>query len=83
MFATIRWICRRFRRIRPREQVARARALLVDELLVDFPFVKESDRAHAVAAILLPFLRRMIGGLAPIHLIEAPTKAPVKDCWPA
>src|ERR1035441_9715031 len=57
-----------------REQVARARALLVDELLVDFPFVRDSDRAHAVAAILLPFLRRMIAGLAPIHLIEAPTQ---------
>ena len=41
---------------------------------MDFPFVKESDRAHAIAAILLPFLRRMIAGLAPIHLIEAPTQ---------
>ena len=57
-----------------REQIACARSLLVDELLVDFPFVKESDRAHAIAAILLPFLRRMIAGLAPIHLIEAPTQ---------
>ena len=56
------------------EQVGCARALLVDELLVDFPFVRDSDRAHAVAAILLPFLRRMIDGLAPIHLIEAPTQ---------
>ena len=57
-----------------REQIACARSLLVDELLVDFPFVKDSDRAHAIAAILLPFLRRMIAGLAPIHLIEAPTQ---------
>ncbi len=57
-----------------REQIARARTLLVDELLVDFPFVRDSDRAHAIAAILLPFLRRMIAGLAPIHLIEAPTQ---------
>lgn len=57
-----------------REQIARARALLVDALLVDFPFVKDSDRAHAVAAIFLPFVRRMIDGLAPIHLIEAPTQ---------
>ena len=57
-----------------REQVGCARALLVDELLVDFPFVRDSDRAHAIAAILLPFLRRMIAGLAPIHLIEAPTQ---------
>ncbi len=56
------------------EQIATARALLVDELLVDFPFVRDSDRAHAIAAILLPFLRRMIAGLAPIHLIEAPTQ---------
>jgi hypothetical protein len=56
------------------EQIASARALLVDELLVDFPFVRDSDRAHAIAAILLPFLRRMIAGLAPIHLIEAPTQ---------
>jgi hypothetical protein len=57
-----------------REQIARARTLLLDELLVDFPFVKDSDRAHALAAILLPFMERMIGGLAPIHLIEAPTQ---------
>ena len=57
-----------------KEQIARARALLVDELLVDFPFVRDSDRAHAVAAILLPFMERMIEGLAPIHLIEAPTQ---------
>ena len=57
-----------------REQIARARALLLDELLVDFPFVRDSDRAHAVAAILLPFMERMIEGLAPVHLIEAPTQ---------
>ena len=57
-----------------REQIAHARGLLVDELLGDFPFVCDSDRAHAVAAILLPFLQRIIGDLAPIHLIEAPTQ---------
>ncbi|MCZ2154731.1 MAG: hypothetical protein LC114_12660 [Bryobacterales bacterium] len=57
-----------------RDEIARARALLLDELLVDFPFVRDSDRAHAVAAILLPFMERMIEGLAPIHLIEAPTQ---------
>src|ERR1035438_10532 len=57
-----------------KEQIAHARALLVDELLIDFPFVRDSDRAHAVAAILLPFMERMIEGLAPIHLIEAPDR---------
>lgn len=55
------------------EQIARAKALLLDELLVDFPFVRDSDRAHAVAAILLPFLQRIVDGPTPIHLIEAPT----------
>jgi hypothetical protein len=50
-----------------------ARTLLLDELLVDFPFAAGSDRAHAVAALILPFVRRMVDGPTPIHLIEAPT----------
>ncbi|MBA4389104.1 MAG: hypothetical protein C0404_14120 [Verrucomicrobia bacterium] len=54
------------------EDLAAARALLVDDLLVDFPFAADSDRAHAVAALLLTFVRRMIDGPTPIHLIEAP-----------
>jgi hypothetical protein len=55
------------------EEISAARALLFDDLLVDFPFVDASDRAHAVAAMILPFIRRMIEGPAPMHLIEAPT----------
>jgi hypothetical protein len=55
------------------EDIAAARTLLIDDLLVDFPFVDESDRAHAIAAMLLPFVRRMIDGPSPMHLIEAPT----------
>lgn len=50
-----------------------ARRLLLDDLLVDFPFAAESDRAHALAALVLPFVRRMVAGCTPIHLIEAPT----------
>ena len=53
--------------------VAAARDLLLDDLLVDFPFVDASDRAHAVAALILPFVRRMVDGPTPMHLIEAPT----------
>ncbi|HVG96274.1 MAG TPA: hypothetical protein VNK05_05220 [Chloroflexota bacterium] len=53
--------------------VARAKALLLDELLVDFPFTGASERAHAVALLLLPFLRGMIDGPTPLHLIEKPT----------
>lgn len=48
-------------------------ALLLDDLLIDFPFRTPSDRAHAVAAMILPFVRRMIQGPTPLHLFEAPT----------
>jgi hypothetical protein len=54
------------------EQIATARALLFDELLGDFPFVSRSDAAHAMAAMILSFVRRLFRGPTPIHLIEAP-----------
>ena len=54
--------------------VAAARALLLDDLFVDFPFVALSDRAHAVAAVILPFVRRLVAGCTPLHLVEAPTE---------
>jgi DNA primase catalytic core len=54
------------------EDVAAARALFFDDLLVDFPFDGPSDRAHALAALLLPFLQRMIDGCTPLHVMEAP-----------
>lgn len=53
--------------------VAAARTLILDEFLGDFPFVAEADGAHAVGALLMPFVRRMIRGPTPAHLIEAPT----------
>jgi hypothetical protein len=40
-----------------RADVDAARTLLLDELLGDFPWADASDRAHAVAALLLPFAR--------------------------
>lgn len=54
------------------DDLATARGL-VDELLHDFPFVSEADRAHAVALFLLPFVRELVSGPTPLHLIEAPT----------
>jgi hypothetical protein len=50
-----------------------ARALIVDELLCDFPFVSEAELAHAVVTILLPFARDLIPGPTPLMLIEKPT----------
>lgn len=49
-----------------------ARELLLDELLGEFPFVGPADRAHALAGVILPFVRRMIGGCTPLHLVESP-----------
>lgn len=54
-------------------ELERARSLILDELLIDFPFVSDADRAHAVALLLLPFVRELIAGPTPLHLIEAPT----------
>jgi DNA polymerase-1 len=56
------------------DEVARARALLLNDLLVDFPFVSAADRAHAVGLLLLPFVRELIDGPTPLHMIEAPTE---------
>jgi len=50
-----------------------ARALIVDELLGDFPFSEQADRANAVAMLLLPFMRDLIPGPTPLHLVEAPS----------
>jgi hypothetical protein len=55
------------------EELHSARDLICEELFGDFPFADASDRAHGVAALLLPFIRRMIDGPTPLHLIEAPT----------
>ena len=54
-------------------QIAEARDLICDDLLGDFPFVSPSEMAHAVALLLLGFVRSMIDGPTPLHLIEKPT----------
>jgi hypothetical protein len=54
-------------------QIADARALICEDLLGDFPFVSLSEMAHAVALLLLGFVRSMIDGPTPLHLIEKPT----------
>jgi hypothetical protein len=54
------------------KQVSRAVKLITEELLGDFPFVGDAERAHAVALLLLPFVRELINGPTPLHLIEKP-----------
>jgi hypothetical protein len=53
-------------------QVQTAKQLLCDELLGDFPFLRNSDRAAAIAAMIVPFVRERLEGATPLHLIESP-----------
>src|SRR5438876_7662034 len=55
------------------EDIERARNLLVQDLLGDFPFTSDAERAHALAFLLLPFVRELIGGPTPLHLVEKPS----------
>ncbi len=52
--------------------IERARATIVKRLLGDFPFISNSERAHAVALLLLPFARELFEGPTPLHEIESP-----------
>ncbi len=54
-------------------EIAIARSLIVDDMLGEFPFTGAAERAHAVALLLLGFLRAMIDAPTPLHLIEKPT----------
>ena len=49
-----------------------AKNLLLFELMGDFPFIEEAEQAHAVALLLLPFVRELISGPTPLHLITKP-----------
>lgn len=57
-------------RIKPAD-VNAARALIEGELLIDFPWADPADRENAIALMLLPFVRDMIAGPTPLHMIEA------------
>lgn len=53
--------------------INRARSLILDELLVDFPFTTSADRAHAVASLITPMARPLIDGPTPLFLFDAPS----------
>ncbi|MCW5891376.1 MAG: hypothetical protein KIT14_12610 [bacterium] len=54
-------------------EVAAARAL-IDDLLVDFPFVDQASRANMLALILTPILRPAISGPVPLCLLDKPKR---------
>ena len=48
---------------------------IIDSLIVDFPFAfPEIGKAHTYAMLLQHFVRQMINGATPLHLIESPTR---------
>jgi len=53
------------------EQVQQALDLLLCGLMGDFPFKDEASRTNALALLLLPFVRVLIDGPTPLHLIDA------------
>ena len=60
------------------DQIAEAKALLMEEIDGDFPFAdgtpaSRSSKAHALALKLEPFARQLIKGVTPIYLIQKPT----------
>lgn len=54
-----------------RDDLDKANALICNDLLGDFPFASDADRDNAVSLALLPFVREMVDGPTPNHLIEA------------
>ncbi len=56
----------------PEESEIEGAVALLDDLLADFPFVADCDRAHAVAFALVPIVRLAIAGRTPLFRFEAP-----------
>jgi len=61
-------------------QIQDAKRWLLDELLGGYLWANQASAAHAVAAILLPFVRPVIGDHpTPLHLIEATSQGSGKS----
>src|SRR5262249_28643626 len=54
------------------DDVKEAVSLLFNDLYVDFFFADDASRAHALAALLLHFVRNFIDGPTPLHTFDAP-----------
>ncbi|MCO1581202.1 hypothetical protein M8C13_36180 [Crossiella sp. SN42] len=57
------------------EEVTGARQFLLGQLLRDFPFVAEADRANHIGLLLAPILRPYLRCLIPFGLISATTQS--------
>ncbi|MBB5074557.1 hypothetical protein [Nonomuraea endophytica] len=61
------------------DQVAAARAFLLERFLRDFPWSSPADRANYVALLATPILRHFTGSLTPFALIDATMPASGKS----
>ncbi|MFD7709513.1 bifunctional DNA primase/polymerase [Streptomyces sp. NPDC059786] len=62
------------RRLAPQvtdEAVERAKDIVLNQMLVDFPFVTDSDRAHYLGGMLAPIIRPYVPGPTPLLLITS------------
>ncbi|MEV8048262.1 bifunctional DNA primase/polymerase [Streptomyces griseoluteus] len=62
------------RRLAPQvtqESLDRAKAIVLDQVLKDFPWVSASDRAHYLGALLTPILRPSFDGPTPMFVLTA------------
>ncbi len=62
------------RRLAPqvtRDSLDRAKAIVLDQVLKDFPWVAASDRAHYLGALLTPILRPYFHGATPMFVLTA------------
>jgi putative DNA primase/helicase len=57
----------------PSDEDVAAATKALHQITRDFPFEATSDKAHALAYVLLHFARDLIDGPTPLHLFEAPT----------
>ncbi|GHC28807.1 MULTISPECIES: hypothetical protein [Streptomyces rochei group] len=62
------------RRLAPqvtRDSLERAKSIVLDQVLKDFPWVAASDRAHFLGALLTPILRPYFHGPTPMFVLTA------------
>lgn len=53
------------------EEIKEAKSALENDVLADFRFISPADKTHALAYLLLFFVRKMINGPTPLHIFEA------------
>lgn len=62
-----------------RKEMEAAKELILDDLFGDFPFADPASRVNALGMCLLPYVRHLIRGCTPLHMISAPIRGTGKS----